>query len=170
MQDRYEGSEWAKWAEYAGYEMDELVPGKEAPVFTATTWEGFVYDASEHYDGLMLLEFVDPRDRVFLSELGARETLVDGFPDGFIDLVTVSVEPDSAVNAALFEDRDSRGVTRIALPDGRASIVARLFNVTVVPKRFLLHDGVIVAKYTGGSVGLLRLDLEAIRNRQGRSF
>ena len=162
MERRFQGTTWQEWAQSARYEMEKLTPGNRAPVFAATTWDGYPFDASEHFDRLTLLEFVKPLEAIFLHELQMRDAMVGDLPPGFLRVVTVSVDPDSVVNEALFDEHELPGSVGIGLPDGPSSIVARLYNVKLVPKRFLIRDGTILARYSGPAIQQIQLDLDRL--------
>ncbi len=155
----YSDSEWSSWARDAVYEIENLMPGMDAPSFEATTWGGDTYAFDPTVAGVVLLEFIRPMDETYIRERPLRDSLAVAVADA-ATLVSISVDPDADLNEALFESRP--GEISIALPEGLEDPVAKSFNVKILPKRFLLQDGKIVGKYTGPAIETVANDLLAI--------
>ena len=112
-----------------------------------TTLEGDTLSLDALRGQLVVLEFYAPEDETFLRELPGRSALHRLAGGEELALVSVSVQPDTVVNAALFEDRDVPGRHVIA-PEGLDSQIVRRYNVTAVPRRFLIdREGRIVGAH-----------------------
>ena len=160
MQNIYAETAWVTWAERALYELDNLLPGMAAPPFTVRTVEG----DSLHLEGLrgkpVVLEFFQPQDAVYQREYEGRNSLLA--ESDAIHVVSISLEPDTLINEALFEERDARG-TFVYAQHRFATDVARQYNVNVLPTRFLIDgSGNLVGKYVGGAMAALREDALAL--------
>lgn len=164
LRRRFPDSSWSTWASRATYELENLMPGMTAPGFTIVTREGEEISSTEINQGFILLEFYEPLDEAFLRELAHRNAIVEALDGRILRAVSMSVDPDSAVNEALFDGRDLPGLFSY-LPEGRESAVARAYNVNVVPTRYLIDpDGRIVSKYRGRAMSALEQDLAAVIN------
>lgn len=152
LKQNYPTTEWAQWADRAIYELDHLMPGMEAPFFTATTRFGRVVDLEQLQGKVVLLEFFDPQDEVYHRELPGRQALYAALDRDAFTLLSVSIEPDTLVNEAFVEGRDFQGLIVFA-SGGLDNELARVYNVNVSPTRYLIgSDGKIVAKYVGGAI------------------
>lgn len=164
LRRRFPESEWAAWASRATYELENLMPGMTAPGFTVVTREGEEISSTEINQGFILLEFYEPLDETFLRELSHRNAIVEALDGRILRAVSMSVDPDSAVNEALFDERDLPGLFSY-LPGGRESAVARAYNVNIIPTRYLIDpDGRIVSKYRGPAMNAIEQDLAAVIN------
>ncbi|NNF03447.1 MAG: redoxin domain-containing protein [Rhodothermales bacterium] len=164
LRRRFPDSEWASWASRATYELENLMPGMTAPGFTIVTRDGERVSSSDINQGFILLEFYEPLDQVFLRELARRNAVIEALDGSILRAVSMSVDPDSAVNEALFDGRDLPGMFSY-LPDGRQSAVAQAYNVHVLPTRYLIDpDGRIVSKYRGPAMNAIEQDLAAVIN------
>jgi peroxiredoxin len=161
----YPDSEWADWASRAVYEFENLLPGMEAPAFSVVDTDGNRINSEDLRGKYLILEFFEPRNEVFLKEFGRRETFVSSLDERAFQVLSISLEPDQDVNEALFEEGKPPG--RFAfVPEGRDSDIARLYNIQVVPTRFLIDpDGIIVRKYPGSGMLSLAEDVAAIYAR-----
>ncbi len=154
MQTTYSGTLWATWAANALYELEYLMPGMPAPSFAVRTTTGDSVRLADLRGKPVVLEFYQPRDAVYQREFGGRNSLLTE-TDG-IHVVSVSLEPDSLLNDALFDEREPRGIFVYAASGYQAEI-ARSYNVNYLPVRFLIgSDGKLVAKYEGGAMAVLR--------------
>ncbi|MBT8400960.1 MAG: alkyl hydroperoxide reductase [Rhodothermia bacterium] len=162
LRSDYGDTEWAGWAKDAIYELENLMPGMPAPEVAGRTWSGDQFDLSSESVGTFLLEFFQPRDNGFLREASIRDSLIQVASANGVTYVSVSVDPDSVINEAFFESRDSARI-QLALSGGRDDSFAKAYNVQVLPKRILIHQGRIVAKYTGaGTLPALMRDIAQI--------
>ena len=154
MQSTYAGTLWETWASNTLYELDHLLPGMPAPHFAVRTTTGDSLRLSDLSGKPVVLEFYQPRDAVYQQEYGGRNSMLTE-TDG-IHVVSVSLEPDSLLNDALFEDREALGVFVYAT-NGFRTEIARSYNVNFLPVRYLIDgDGELVAKYEGGTMAVLR--------------
>lgn len=162
LADTYPSSPWADWADRAIYELETLLPGMQAPAFSATTQEGDSIALDSLRGWLVLLEFYMPQDQVFQRELSERIALREAAGDEALTILSISVEPDTLLNEAFLDGRDVPG-THVFAPDGLENELARSYNVNVVPTRYLIdRDGAIVAKYVGSAMTDVRRDILAL--------
>ncbi len=160
----YPESAWADWAVRATYDLENLQPGMEAPAFALTDREGRELTSSNLLGNFVILEFFDPLEPIYQRERAARNGIAATLPEELFRYVSISVEPDEAINEVLFDEVDQPGFF-VWSSDGMQAQVARDFNVHVIPTRFLLDpDGRIVAKYTGPAIDNLESDLVTIIN------
>ena len=155
----YPDSDWAQWASRAAYEIENLRPGMTVPSFTVVTRDGDTISSDDLHGKFLILEFYEPTDGIFLKEIGDRNTIFQLLNPNVFQTLSISVEPDEAINDALFEESTPPGMFSFA-DGGRDSDIARLFNVQVIPTRFLIDpDGTIMSKYTRSSMPALEDDL-----------
>lgn len=166
LSEEHPDGRWAEWAERASYEIENLMPGMPAPSFAITTLQGEEVSLEALRGRPVLLEFYTPTDASYREQLPTRNALVDiqgdegGQP---LEIVSVSFEPDTLLNEAFLDGRDLPGKHVIA-PEGPESSIARDYNVTTVPTRFLIDsEGRIVGKYVGGSLPSLREDIAQLQ-------
>ena len=144
-------SVWAQWAERAIYEIQHMLPGMAAPDFNVITAEGDALALQDLRGRLVLLEFYQPQDEVYQRELEGRNALLAQVGADFLQIVSVSMAADTLLNEAFFDSREAPGL-HVYAPEG----LARLYNVNVLPTRFLLDaSGKIAAKYVGGAFGAI---------------
>ncbi len=156
------GTEWERWAGNAIYEMENLMPGMKAPAFSVLDVAGMPVDLERLAGRTVLLEFFSPADETFLRELPERQLLLRALQGRRFTAVSVSVEPDSALNEALLEGRNLLG-TFVFDPDGLAGSLARAYNVNTVPTRVLIgSDGSLLSRYGGPAMPAVRNDLAGI--------
>lgn len=161
QQDFAGDTTWTGWAERALYELENLMPGMAAPSFTVTDADGELVTLEGLRGTYVVLEFFAPRNEVFLRELPLRNQLVAAAEDLPVSFVSLSVEPDTLVNATFIEERQPPGTIAV-LPGGPDSELLRRFNVNVLPTRFLIDpEGNLVGKYPGSALGALQRDLSA---------
>ena len=162
MRTAYAGTVWESWAEDVLYELEHLLPGMPAPPFAVRTTAGDSLRLVDLRGKPVVLEFYQPRDAVYQQEFGGRNSLLTE-TDG-IHVVSVSLEPDSLLNDALFDEREPLGIFVYAASGYQAEI-ARSYNVNYLPVRYLIGgDGKLVAKYPGGAMAVLRERALALAN------
>ena len=162
LRRRYPESPWADWAVRATYDLENLQPGMEAPAFSLVSREGRELPSSTLLGNFVILEFYDPLEPIFQREMAVRDNLAGKLDERLFRYISISVEPDSSVNEALFEENDHPGHF-VFSSDGLEQQVAVDFNVNVIPTRFLIDpDGRIMVKYTGPAIDNLENDLIGI--------
>ncbi|GMQ80664.1 MAG: hypothetical protein BMS9Abin05_0092 [Rhodothermia bacterium] len=158
----YPDSEWATWAARATYEIENLLPGMVAPAFQVVLRNGIKLSSERLLGKFLILEFFEPTDDIFIKEIGERNTVFQLLNENVFQILSISIDPDSVVNEALFEEATPPGMFAFA-DGGKESDIARLYNVHVIPTRFLIDpDGLIVSKYTRSGMLDLKEDLIAI--------
>lgn len=156
MREVFSETDWATWAERALYELNNLLPGMPAPPITLRTAPGDTLRLEELRGKAVVLEFYNPQDAVYQREYEERSALLA--ESDAIHVLSISLEPDTLVNEALFDERVPLG-TFVWAVGGYASDVARSYNVNVLPTRYLIdQDGILVAKYVRGAMAVLRED------------
>ena len=155
----YPNTRWAEWADRATYEVKNLLPGMEAPAFTAKTVAGDSLSLRSLRGQPVVLEYFAPGDGLFGRQLATRNTLYEATRPDSVAFVSVSVQPDTLLYRALVNNRSLPGHSVIA-SDGREDPVVKAYNVANVPTRFLIDaDGRIVDQYRGGAFLALQEDL-----------
>ncbi|RMF64167.1 MAG: TlpA family protein disulfide reductase, partial [Bacteroidetes bacterium] len=157
--------DWVRWSDRARYEMENLLPGMPAPAFAATTVDGRSLRLDSLRGRIVVLEFYAPRNEIFLREAGLRNrlyrTLSERLP---FTALAISMDPDSLITEAFLEGRDIPGVHIIA-PGGLDGPLAELYNVNLLPTRFLIGpDGRIVRKFVGSAMEPLQAEIAALLN------
>ncbi len=155
------GTDWARWAERAQYEANNLLPGISAPGFTLATRDGGVVDLDSLSGKLVVLDFWSPRDRQAPQQLPeiARVVDSDGWSIGLV-WISVALEPDPDLYDAFFEGRNVPGIQVRASRETTQDLITR-YNVQIVPTRYLIgKDGRIVDKYPGNALLRLSTDIE----------
>jgi len=162
LRRNHAGSKWAEWAATATYELENLMPGMSAPPFRVVSRNNRVLNL-EHYKGrFLILEFYEPGNDVFQREIETRNLLISALDERLFETLSVSVEPDSVVNEALFDASAPTG-TFVFSEGGFDSTIADAYNINVTPTRFLIGpDGKIISKYSGPAMGALERDLVGI--------
>lgn len=152
---------WDAWATDALYELQNLMPGMIAPTFTATTRAGTTLTLADLRGQEVLLEFYAPEDNSYRSERALRDSLVQAWAGRPLQVVSISMQPDTLLNEALFDEGTFPGA-HIFDPLSFEGAPARAFGVQRVPTRYLLDaEGRIVQKFIGsGTWGLIRDELE----------
>ena len=162
LKKRYPSSNWAAWAGRATYELENLQPGMSSPAYQLTTRTGEEVSSSSMNGKFVVLEFFDPMEKIFQRELESRDGLAGALDKRLFETISISVEPDSVVNEALFDGTSHPGHF-VWLGDGMAAQVVKDFNVQILPTRYLLDpEGTIVSKYSGPAIGNLEQDLASI--------
>ena len=158
----YAGTAWARWADRATYELENLLPGMEAPDFAVRTSEGDSLALDDLQGTLVLIEFYQPQDQVYQREFEGRNALHATVGEDSLRIVSISMEPDTLLNEAFLEGRNAPGF-HVFVPDGLENITARRYNVNVLPTRYLIDAaGNIIGKYVGGAMAALQEDILAL--------
>ncbi len=158
----YAATPWSRWADHAIYELENLLPGMAAPVFTTVTATGDSLALESLRGRLVLLEFYQPQDQVYQREFEARNALYAETGGDSLHIVSFSLEPDTLLNEAFLDGREAPGF-HVFIPDGLENMTARRYNVNVLPTRYLIDAaGNIVGKYVGGTMTTLRDDVLAL--------
>ncbi len=161
----YPDTEWANWASTATYELENLSPGMPAPAFAVTSIDGDLITTESLRGKFVILEFYEPADEIFLKELVERNAIFSALNPDIFETLSISLDPDSILNSALFEEQRPPGSFSIA-PAGRDAAIARQFNIQIIPTRILIDPkGQIVDKYPGSAILSLEDDLVAIIDR-----
>jgi len=144
-------SAWAEWAARAAYEIQHLLPGMPAPGLIALDTAGVQVNLADLAGRYVVLEFYRPEDDVFQREVEGRNHLIAEFGHDRVEFVSISLQPDTLVNEAFFEERELPGVHIYGTTN-----LARLYNVNVLPTRYLIDpDGHLVEKFVGGAMAAL---------------
>lgn len=155
-------SEWVDWGERALYQYENLRPGMPAPSISVTTLEGEEVSLEDYRGQVVLLEFMLPHSSIFQRELETRAALYDAMHEEGFEILTVSLEPDEAINEALFTDRNIPGVYTID-PSGTESDLADSYNLMNLPMRYLIdEEGNIVSSYVEGAMMAIAEDVTAL--------
>ena len=158
---------YARWASRAAYDLENLQPGMPAPDFATTDIDSADLALQALRGRLVLLEFYTPQSAVYLRELPLRRALRATIPADVLEIVSVSVEPDTALSRALLAGRDLAG-RHVFLPEGLDAELARRYNVNVVPMRYLIGpEGRILARYAGGAMTTIQQDVLALLRQAG---
>jgi hypothetical protein len=162
LRRKHPESKWAEWAATAAYELENLMPEMSAPAFSTITRDGVQVSQDSFNGKFFILEFYDPKSEAFRRESEARSQLYAALDDRLFGTLSVSVEPDSVINEAIFDESTLEG-SFVFPPGGYQSELARAYNIHVVPTRYLIGvDGRIISKYVGPALGSLEQDLVAI--------
>ena len=152
VKSEHEGTDWEEWADRALYEANNLMPGDPAPHFSLSAVDGTQVDLDSLRGGTIVVDFWSPRDREAPAQLPEIERIVesDGWSSpGGLTWISIALEPDDDLFEAYFEGRDVPGIHVRDQSVLMQDLVA-LYNVEVVPTRFLIDsDGRIVEKFVG---------------------
>ncbi len=158
----YPGTPWSSWAERAIYELENLLPGMAAPAFSVQTATDETITLESLQGRLVVLEFYQPQDQVYQREFEGRNDLIARAGTDSLEVLSISLEPDTLLNEAFLEGKEAPG-KHIFIPDGQENAVVRTYNVNVLPTRYLIDsEGKIVGKYVGGAMATLREDALAM--------
>jgi hypothetical protein len=158
LRSQYAGTEWAEWADEAQYEIDNLLPGRQAPALDVETIEGESITLADLRGRYVMIEFFVPRSEEYLRQLPVRNALIEGFGDR-VETISLSLQPDEAINEAFLQDRDFPG-HYVVLDNGVEDEHVTRYNVKVVPSRFLIDpEGRIIGRYLGEGLYALQSDL-----------
>ena len=140
-------STWIRWADRAMYDLENLMPGMEAPPFSAVDTEGKSVNLERFGGKPLVLEFYAPGPD-YERELNARNAFYRADEEGpQFEILSISLQPDTLLNEAFFDGRDLPG-THVFLPDGPDAPLLNSYNVYLLPTRFLIDaQGKIVGKF-----------------------
>ena len=151
LSEAFPESAWAEWAARASYEIQYLLPGMAAPALTALDTAGVEVRLADLAGRYVVLEFYRPEDDVFQREVEGRNQLIADYGHDKVEFVSISLQPDTLVNEAFFEERELPGVHIYGTTN-----LARLYNVNVLPTRYLIDpEGRVVEKFVGGAMAAL---------------
>ena len=169
LRRRYPDSDWSEWASRAAYEFENLLPGMPAPSFSVVSKEGNTVSSENLKGRFLIIEFYEPTNDIFLKELGERSSVVAALDTLVFETLSISLDPDSVINSAIFEEFEHPGIFAF-MPDGRDAEIARNYNVQIVPTRFLIDpEGLIISKYPGSAMLSLEDDLIDIIQQLNRA-
>ncbi len=154
LQASHPDSPWAQWGDRTLYQLDNLMPGDEAPGATVTLRDGQNLSLSDLHGSLVLLEFFAPQTAAYRREIPLRQALHQAAAEGGHDfeIVTVSLEADDALNDAVFDEHEMGGHLAVA-PEGFDSEIAEAYNITSLPTRYLIApDGTIIDVFYEGAM------------------
>lgn len=159
LKNEYPDTRWADWADRAMYEVNNLLPGTEAPDLEARTLEGDSLSLRALQGRPVVLEYFRPDNTLYARQLATRNALYRGTRADSVAFVSVSVDPDTLVHRAFTQNRAFPGHTVIA-PGGLDGALARTFNVVRLPTRVLIDaEGRIVGRYPGTAFLALQEEL-----------
>ncbi|CAM3267594.1 TlpA family protein disulfide reductase [Rhodothermus bifroesti] len=142
-------SAWQAWVTRVRYELDHLRPGMEAPFFVVTTLDGRTLTLDGLRGSYVLLEFFWPEDPVYLNELAYRNALAVAYRKLPLNVLALSLEPDTLVNEAFYERFPQTGQAAI-LPQGRQDPLVQRYGITALPARWLIGpDGRLIGRFEG---------------------
>ncbi len=151
IQRDFGDTHWATWAERAAYEVQNLLPGMEAPLFAVRDADGDSLRLQDLRGRHVVLEFYRPEDDLYQRELPGRNDMIAALGLDQIAVVSISMQPDTLVNEAFFEERDLPGYHVYGGQE-----VAQKYNINVLPTRYLIGpEGNLVNKYVGGTMASL---------------
>lgn len=155
---------WIEWADKAIYDLEILGPGMPAPGFNAIDVDGVAVNLDVFKGKHVVLEFYAPGSR-FEEDLFFRNQAYRASGDTpAFEILSFSLQPDSLLNSAFFDGRDIPG-RHVFLPDGGDAAILDVYNVIVLPTRFLIDpESNIVGKYVLGN------GLRAFQEAQSRSM
>jgi peroxiredoxin len=159
LKNEYPNTQWAEWADRATYEVNNLLPGSEAPPLRARTVDGDSLSLRGLRGRPVVLEYFRPGNDLYGRQLSTRTALYRSTRADSVAFVSVSVDPDTLVYQAFTEGRPFPGHAVIA-PEGLDDPLVTAYNVADVPSRVLIDaDGDIVGRYSGTALLALQEDL-----------
>lgn len=159
LKNEYPDTRWADWADRAMYEVNNLLPGLEAPNLEARTLDGDSLSLRALRGRPVVLEYFRPGNTLYTRQLSTRNALYRGTRADSVAFVSVSVDPDTLVHRAFVQNRAFPGRTVIA-PGGLDGPLARTYNVASLPTRVLIDaEGRIVGRYPGTAFLALQEEL-----------
>lgn len=162
LRDTYPDTEWAEWAARAEYEAENLLPGSPAPDVSVTTTDGDVISLASLRGQPVLLEFYRPENTLYREQIPTRNAIYEGTAAEDLQLISISLQPDTVLNAAFRDGRSLPGLHVIA-PEGVESPLLETYNIASLPTRVLIDaEGHIVDKYLGTAIVSLQDDLRAL--------
>jgi len=162
MQEDFVETHWATWAERATYEIQNLLPGMEAPNFAVRDANGDSLSLQDLRGKHVILEFYQPEDDLYQRELPGRNNIFTVLGADRVEIVSISMQPDTLVNEAFFEERIAPGRHVYGGLD-----VAQQYNIHVLPTRYVIDpQGNLVNKYVGGTMAALYEDMVGLSEQQ----
>lgn len=162
LRNTYPDSDWAEWARRAEYEAENLLPGNTAPNIELTTLDGTSLTLESLRGRPVLLEFYRPEGRLYREQIPTRNAIYEGTAEHDLQIISISLQPDSTLNEAFREGRALPGHHVIA-PEGTDSPLLETYNIASLPTRVLIDaEGRIVDKYLGTAIIALQDDLRAL--------
>ncbi len=162
MQADFEDTQWAIWAESAAYEVQNLLPGMQAPTFAVREANGDSLRLEDLKGRYVVLEFYRPEDDLYQREFPGRNDMIEVIGTDQMEIVSFSMQPDTLVNEAFFEERIALGRH---IYGGQE--VAQKYNINILPTRFLIDpEGKIINKYVGGTMAALHEYIIKLVERQ----
>jgi len=159
LKSSYPETKWAEWADQATYEVNHLLPGKDAPPFAARTLSGDSLSLRSLRGRPVVLEFFTPGNELYGRQLDTRNALYDATRTDSVAFVSVSVTSDTLLYRAMTDTRSIPGRSVIA-PEGTNDPIVEAYNVARVPLRVLIDaEGRIVGRYEGTAFLALQEDL-----------
>lgn len=167
LKNEYPNTMWAEWADRAMYEVNNLLPGMQAPNLRAKTVRSDSLSLRALRGHPVVLEYYRPGNDLYNRQLATRNALYRNTRADSVAFVSISMEPDSLLYRAFIEDRPFPGQKVIA-PEGEDGVLAQKYNVMEVPSRVLIDStGHIVRRYSGAAFLALQEDLmRLMRNQQ----
>jgi len=162
LRGTYPDSDWAEWATRAEYEAQNLLPGNTAPNIDLTTIDGDSLSLESLRGRPVLLEFYRPESRLYREQIPTRNAIYEGTEAQDLQIISISLQPDSVLNDAFREGRTLPGHHVIA-PEGTDSPLLETYNIASLPTRVLIDaEGRIVDKYLGTAIVALQEDLRTM--------
>lgn len=159
LKNNYPHTSWSEWADRALYEVNNLIPGAEAPNFAARTTEGESISVQGFQGRPVVLEYFRPEDDVYRRQVATRNALYEATRSDSVAFVSVNVDPDTLLHRAFMDGRDLLG-HRIIAANGPEDATVKAYNVANVPTRFLIDEnGRIAGRYDGSAFLTLQEDL-----------
>lgn len=151
MQKTFADTPWAVWAEQAAYEIQYLRPGMKAPEFAVRDIQGDSLKLQDLKGKHVILEFYRPEDEIYQRELPGRKDILDMFGTDKVEIVSISIHPDTLMNEGFFEDHSIPGRHVYG-----AKEVVKMYNVGRTTTRYLIDpEGKLVGKYLGGTMAAI---------------
>ncbi|MDE2770149.1 MAG: redoxin domain-containing protein [Bacteroidota bacterium] len=162
MQEDFVDTQWATWGERAAYEIQNLLPGMEALNFAVRDANGDSLSLRDLRGKHVILEFYRPEDDLYQRELPGRNNIFTVLGADQVEIVSISMQPDTLVNEAFFEERIAPGRHVYGGLD-----VAQQYNIHVLPTRYVIDpQGNLVNKYVGGTMAALYEDMVRLSEQQ----
>ena len=162
LRSEYPNTEWAEWASRAEYEAENLLPGSTAPDFSVTTTDGETLSLDAIGERPVLLEFYRPQNALYREQIPTRNAIYEGTQAQDLQIISISLEPDSVLNEAFRDGRSLPGHHVIA-PEGNESPLLETYNIASLPTRVLIDaEGRIVNKYLGTAIVALQEDIRTL--------